>query len=119
MLADVYFRLGLDWVANLLRKESFVQHQLVCFLIIKRLNAWSYWNCGCLQKGEFIGRDALLRQREEGVKRMYVQLLLQDHDSDLELWAWGGEPIYRDNKYVGSTTTTGYGFTLRRMVRKL
>lgn len=73
----------------------------------------------CLQKGEFIGRDALLRQREEGVKRMYVQLLLQDHDSDLELWAWGGEPIYRDNKYVGSTTTTGYGFTLRRMVRKL
>lgn len=72
-----------------------------------------------MQKGEFIGRDALLRQREEGVKRMYVQLLLQDHDSDLELWAWGGEPIYRDNKYVGSTTTTGYGFTLRRMVRTL
>ncbi|XP_054274258.1 pyruvate dehydrogenase phosphatase regulatory subunit, mitochondrial isoform X2 [Macrosteles quadrilineatus] len=67
-------------------------------------------------KGEFIGRDALLRQREEGVKRMYVQLLLQDHDPDIELWAWGGEPIFRDNKYVGATTTTGYGFTLKRMV---
>ncbi|XP_046665146.1 pyruvate dehydrogenase phosphatase regulatory subunit, mitochondrial isoform X1 [Homalodisca vitripennis] len=67
-------------------------------------------------KGPFIGREALLRQREEGVRRMYVQLLLQDHDPDLELWAWGGEPIYRDNQYVGATTTTGYGFTLKRMV---
>ncbi|XP_078040959.1 pyruvate dehydrogenase phosphatase regulatory subunit, mitochondrial [Augochlora pura] len=64
----------------------------------------------------FIGRDALLRQREEGVKRRYVQLLLNDHDPDLDSWCWGGEPIYRNGKYCGMTTTTGYGFTFRKQV---
>nr|XP_033331918.1 pyruvate dehydrogenase phosphatase regulatory subunit, mitochondrial [Megalopta genalis]XP_033331919.1 pyruvate dehydrogenase phosphatase regulatory subunit, mitochondrial [Megalopta genalis] len=64
----------------------------------------------------FIGRDALLRQREEGVKRKYVQLLLNDHDLELDSWCWGGEPIYRDGKYCGMTTTTGYGFTFRKQV---
>lgn len=34
----------------------------------------------------FIGRDALLKQKEEGVKRLYVQLLLDDHDPDLDIW---------------------------------
>lgn len=67
-------------------------------------------------KGEFIGRDALLRQREQGVKRMYVQLLLNDHDHESEMWCWGGEPIYRDNVIVGATTTTGYGYTFKKQV---
>ncbi|XP_037935094.1 pyruvate dehydrogenase phosphatase regulatory subunit, mitochondrial [Teleopsis dalmanni] len=64
----------------------------------------------------FIGREALLKQREEGVKRMYVQLLLNDHDHEVDLWCWGGEPIYRDGKYCGMTTTTGYGFTFAKQV---
>ncbi|XP_076649789.1 pyruvate dehydrogenase phosphatase regulatory subunit, mitochondrial [Halictus rubicundus] len=64
----------------------------------------------------FIGRDALLRQREEGVKRKYVQLLLNDHDSELDTWCWGSEPIFRNGKYCGMTTTTGYGFTFRKQV---
>lgn len=64
----------------------------------------------------FIGRDALLRQQEEGIKRLYVQLLLNDHDPDTELWSWGGEPIFRDKKYVGATTSTSYGFTFKKQV---
>ncbi|XP_059488036.1 pyruvate dehydrogenase phosphatase regulatory subunit, mitochondrial [Neocloeon triangulifer] len=68
------------------------------------------------KKENFIGKDALLKQREEGVKRMYVQLILQDHDPEVDLWPWGGEPILRDGRYVGATTTTGYGFTLGRQV---
>ncbi|XP_031826376.1 pyruvate dehydrogenase phosphatase regulatory subunit, mitochondrial [Nomia melanderi] len=64
----------------------------------------------------FIGRDALLKQREEGVKRKYVQLLLNDHDSELDTWCWGSEPIFRNGKYCGMTTTTGYGFTFRKQV---
>lgn len=47
---------------------------------------------------------------------MYVQLLLSDHDLETDFWCWGGEPIYRDNVYVGSTTTTGYGFTFKKQV---
>lgn len=57
-----------------------------------------------------------MRQREEGIKRIYVQLLLNDHDPDTELWSWGGEPIYRDKKYVGATTTTSYGYTFKKQV---
>lgn len=65
---------------------------------------------------DFIGRDALLRQREQGVKRKYVQLLLNDHDLEFDTWCWGGEPIYRNGKYCGMTTTTGYGFTFKKQV---
>ncbi|KAK0176323.1 hypothetical protein PV328_000470 [Microctonus aethiopoides] len=65
---------------------------------------------------KFIGRDALLKQREIGVKRRYVQLLLVDHDCDFDTWCWGGEPIYRNGKYCGMTTTTGYGFTFKSQV---
>ncbi|XP_018058910.1 PREDICTED: pyruvate dehydrogenase phosphatase regulatory subunit, mitochondrial isoform X2 [Atta colombica] len=64
----------------------------------------------------FIGRDALLKQREQGVQRKYVQLLLNDHDLEFDTWCWGGEPIYRNGKYCGMTTTTGYGFTFKKQV---
>lgn len=70
-----------------------------------------------MQKGvDFIGKDALLKQRENGVQKMYIQLLLNNHDSETELWPWGGEPIYRNGHYVGETTTTGYGFTFEKQV---
>lgn len=75
------------------------------------------WRVKFDKKVDFIGRDALLRQRDEGVKRMYVQLILSDDFCpDMDLWPWGGEPIYRDGKYVGSCTTTGYGYTFKRQV---
>lgn len=65
---------------------------------------------------DFIGRDALIKQKQEGVKRKYIQLLLEDHDSETDIWPWGGEPIYRDGKYVGMSTTTAYGFTFKKQV---
>jgi len=68
---------------------------------------------------DFIGRDALLRQREQGVQRKYVQLLLNDHDPEVDTWSWGGEPIYRNGKYCGLTTTTGYGFTFKKQVNQI
>lgn len=54
----------------------------------------------------------MLKQRDEGVTRLYVQLLLNDHDPDIDPWCWGGEPILRDGEYCGQTTTTGYGMIL-------
>ena len=70
-----------------------------------------------LQKNiDFIGREALLKQRDKGVKRKYIQLLLTDHDLEIDPWAWGGEPIYRNGKYCGMTTTTAYGFTFKKQV---
>lgn len=47
---------------------------------------------------------------------MYIQLVLEDHDMETDLWPWGGEPIYRNGQHVGLCTTTGYGFTFKKQV---
>ena len=65
---------------------------------------------------DFIGRKALLEQKDQGVKRLYVHLVLDDHDCRVDPWPWGGEPIYRNGRFVGVTTTTGYGYTLQNLV---
>jgi len=59
--------------------------------------------------GGFIGREALLRQKESGaLKHRLVQFLLEDPEPLL----YGGEPIYRDGERVGYLRTGGYGHTL-------
>ena len=67
---------------------------------------------------DFIGRDAFIRQKREGIRKILVMLLLNagDHDTDTDPWPWGGEPIFRDGKYAGRVTTTAYGFSLDRHV---
>ncbi|MCI0745794.1 MAG: FAD-dependent oxidoreductase [Verrucomicrobia subdivision 3 bacterium] len=56
----------------------------------------------------FIGRDSLLKQRETGLKRQLVIFTLEDPEPTL----WGSEPIYRDGKAVGYTTSGSYAHTL-------
>ncbi|MDZ5696337.1 FAD-dependent oxidoreductase [Chelativorans sp. M5D2P16] len=58
-------------------------------------------------KGDFIGREALLRQREDGIRWNYVTLEVHDvRDAD----ARGSEAIYKDDKLVGRATHGGYGW---------
>ena len=61
-----------------------------------------------LDKGDFIGRDALLRQRDAGSDRRLVQFVLED---PLPL-LYHDEPIWRDGVMVGRTTSGAYGHTL-------
>lgn len=65
---------------------------------------------------DFLGREALLRQRREGVARRLVMLLLEEHDTELDLWPWWGEPILRGGEVVGATTSSAYSYTLQRHV---
>uniref|UniRef100_A0A671T272 Pyruvate dehydrogenase phosphatase regulatory subunit, mitochondrial n=1 Tax=Sinocyclocheilus anshuiensis TaxID=1608454 RepID=A0A671T272_9TELE len=65
---------------------------------------------------DFLGRDALLRQRVEGVSRRFVMLVLEDHDTELDVWPWWGEPIYRNGELIGVTTSSAYSYTLQRHV---
>lgn len=58
----------------------------------------------------------MLKQRDEGVQRLYVQLLLNDHDPDIDVWCWGEETILRNGLPCGQTTTTGYGYTFKKPV---
>lgn len=60
----------------------------------------------------FIGKDALLRQKQQGVKRRLVLFTLED----AEALAFGGELILRDGEPVGEVTSAAYGHTLGRAV---
>ncbi|MEM7224980.1 MAG: FAD-dependent oxidoreductase [Pseudomonadota bacterium] len=57
-------------------------------------------------KGDFIGRDALLRQKEEGLGR---RQMLFDVQAERPLLLHD-EPVFRDGKMVGHTTSGGLGF---------
>jgi len=56
----------------------------------------------------FLGRDALLKQREARLKRQLVIFVLEDPGPML----WGSEPIYRDGEPVGYTTSGSYGHSV-------
>ena len=58
------------------------------------------------KKGGFIGRDALLRQKEQGpLKRRLVQFMLEDEQKLL----YHEEPIWMAGEIVGSITSGMYG----------
>jgi len=61
---------------------------------------------------DFIGRDALLRQRERGVTKRLVQFTLDDHAA----YPWGGEPILMDGRSIGEITSAAYIQSLGRAV---
>ena len=74
-------------------------------------------SCLCLHQGvEFIGKAALLKQREEGMKRRLAGFVLEDLDIDSEVWPWGREPIYRNGQLAGMTTCSSYGPTQGKMI---
>lgn len=59
-------------------------------------------------KGDFIGRDAVLRKREAGLKRRLVQFRLTDPEPLL----FHNEPILRDGEIVSFLTSGNYGHAL-------
>ena len=63
-----------------------------------------------LQKPDFIGRDAVLRKKEEGLKRRMVQFKLNDAEPLL----YHNEPVVRDGKIVSFLTSGNYGHHARR-----
>ncbi|MBZ9721874.1 FAD-dependent oxidoreductase [Mesorhizobium sp. AD1-1] len=59
-------------------------------------------------KGDFIGRDAVLRKKEAGLSRRLVQFRLKDPEPLL----FHNEAILRDGKIVGPITSGNYGHHL-------
>jgi 4-methylaminobutanoate oxidase (formaldehyde-forming) len=58
--------------------------------------------------GGFVGRDALLRQRDTGVRRRLVQFLLDEPEQVL----FHDEPVWRNGVRVGRITSAMHGHTL-------
>ena len=61
-----------------------------------------------LDKGDFIGRDAVLRKKEEGLRRRLLQFRLADPEPLL----YHNEPILRDGTIAGHLTSGNYGHFL-------
>jgi heterotetrameric sarcosine oxidase gamma subunit len=66
------------------------------------------WN----KPGGFIGRDAAMRRRDEGLRRRLVTFLLDDPEPLL----YHNELIWRNGELVGRTTSGWYGHTLGRAI---
>ncbi len=65
-----------------------------------------------LQKGDFIGREALERIKAGGLTRKLCCLMLDDPAAV----GLGGEPLLDGERVLGHITSAGYGYTLRRSI---
>jgi dimethylglycine dehydrogenase len=63
-------------------------------------------------KGDFIGRDALLRQRERGVEWALACLVVDAADADPH----GYEPVLAGNESIGYVAAGGYGHTVEKTI---
>ena len=59
-------------------------------------------------KGDFIGRDAVLKKREVGLQRRMVQFKLDDP----EIMLFHNEALLRDGERIGIVTSANYGHHL-------
>jgi len=63
-------------------------------------------------KGDFIGRDALLRERERGVEHELACLVVDCDDADPH----GYEPILLGNEVIGYVAAGGYGHCVEKTI---
>ncbi|MDA0307229.1 MAG: FAD-dependent oxidoreductase [Proteobacteria bacterium] len=64
-----------------------------------------------LNKGDFIGRDALVKWQEKGFANELVTIRI-DNIKDTDVI--GGNPLYHDGKMVGRATSGNYGFRVEQ-----
>ncbi len=63
-------------------------------------------------KGDFVGKEALLRRKEEGPRRKLACLILDDP----AVVVMGSEPVYQEDAVVGYVTSAGYGYSIGRSI---
>jgi dimethylglycine dehydrogenase len=62
----------------------------------------------CLEKGEFIGRDALIRQKEKGIARRLATLAIETQGASSLMH----EGVYQQDRLVGRITSGGFAHSL-------
>ena len=70
--------------------------------------------CVHLDKGDFIGRDALVKQKAEGIKRKLCTFTVSDTDEFTQIY--GGEAIYHEDKVLSRVRSGGYGYTVKKNI---
>jgi 4-methylaminobutanoate oxidase (formaldehyde-forming) len=69
--------------------------------------------CVDLEKGDFIGREALLTVKAKGHNRKLCTLVL---DGENYLPLYGGEAVYLGKEVISRVRSGGYGFTVKRNI---
>jgi glycine cleavage system T protein len=69
--------------------------------------------CVDLEKDDFIGKQALVKQKQEGVKRKLCTLVLDGEDF---AQIYGGEAVYHDGKVLSRVRSGGYGYMLKKNI---
>jgi len=69
--------------------------------------------CVKLDKGDFIGRQALVQARQHGMDHKLCTLML---DGEAYIPIYGGEAVYIDGKVVSRVRSGGYGYTVQRNI---
>ncbi len=65
-----------------------------------------------MDKGDFIGRDALRKAHNQGPRYRLVTLLVDADDAD----AWGNEPVLMNGEVVGTVSSGGFGHHVGRSI---
>ncbi|MBW1683015.1 MAG: aminomethyltransferase family protein, partial [Deltaproteobacteria bacterium] len=63
-------------------------------------------------KGEFVGREALLRKNERGIAKRFVTLIVDAGDAD----AYGDEAVWSGDQVVGRVTSGGWGHRVEKSI---
>ena len=69
--------------------------------------------CVGLGKSDFIGKQALVKQKQAGLTRKLCTLVLE---GDEFTQIYGGEAVYHDGKVVARVRSGGYGYTLKKNI---
>jgi sarcosine dehydrogenase len=69
--------------------------------------------CVALNKGDFFGRKALVKIKDEGPK---WRLCIFSLDAEKPVMLRGGEPIIRNGNVAGVVTSGGYGYTVGKTI---
>lgn len=69
--------------------------------------------CVDWKKGDFVGKEALTRQKAEGVKRKLCTLTLE---GDEFTQIYGGEAIYHDGAVISRVRSGGWGYTVKKNI---
>jgi len=78
--------------------------------------------CVKLNKGNFLGRDALQKWQVESGKRKLATITLAELPSPFrregggEVGLYGGEPVYHENVLLGRLRSAGYGYTIGKSI---
>jgi 4-methylaminobutanoate oxidase (formaldehyde-forming) len=70
--------------------------------------------CVHLDKGDFIGREALVKQKAEGIKRKLCTLVVTDTDDFTQIY--GGEAVYHEDRVLSRVRSGGYGFAVKKNI---